>query len=111
MERNLIVITLQTMFQADFISALGHDLPQDGVCVCYLRMCVDCWCLAPPILWCPAPHPVPYGHKLGHSCIMQEIFYLGISQTYAGLVKQTDTHTPFFTANLTLNALFKGAPI
>ena len=57
MERNLIVITLQAMFQSDFISALGHDPPEDGygVCLCYLRMCVDCWCLVPPILWCPAP--------------------------------------------------------
>ena len=40
MERNLIVITLQTMFQADFISALGHDLPEDGIwCVLSAHVC------------------------------------------------------------------------
>ena len=75
MERNLIVIT----FQADFISSLGHDLSEDGIC--YLLMCVDCvgvWAPTHPLR--PAPHhhhPVPYGHKL-----VQLVIIVGLRNTH-----------------------------
>ena len=101
MERNLIVITLQTMFQADFISALGHDLPQDGVCVCYLRMCV-CWCLtrpssgAPPLTPC---HMVISGPQLHNARA-----FLSHNFTNTSWSGQTNrhTHTSFFTADLSI---------